>query len=171
MDAGCSEGLVGGMRYPDGGGLDATERSRREVVRLRAADMIEDGAIDAQVARYFRVTVVSANRWRRALAAGGREALLSEGAAGARCRLDDWQLTRLQALLEAGAAVHGWDDDQGWTLARITELITSEFGVGYTVGGVCYLRGRRGRTPIVKVTARGSARVSLAALICTIKDL
>ena len=29
------------MRYPDGGGLDAAERARRERVRLAAAEMIE----------------------------------------------------------------------------------------------------------------------------------
>ncbi|MCT9114296.1 hypothetical protein ACFWD7_55255 [Streptomyces mirabilis] len=29
------------MRYPDGGGLTAEERSRREQVRLAAADLIE----------------------------------------------------------------------------------------------------------------------------------
>src|SRR6266852_221337 len=29
------------MRYPDGGGLDAAERARREKVRLAAAEMIE----------------------------------------------------------------------------------------------------------------------------------
>ncbi|WP_392958660.1 helix-turn-helix domain-containing protein [Streptomyces sp. LN245] len=59
------------MRYPDGGGLTAEERDRREQVRLAAADLIEAGASDREVARRFRVTRMSANRWRRALAAGG----------------------------------------------------------------------------------------------------
>lgn len=31
------------MRYPDGGGLTAAERGRREQVRLAAAEMIEAG--------------------------------------------------------------------------------------------------------------------------------
>ncbi|RSM93298.1 transposase, partial [Streptomyces sp. WAC 01325] len=61
------------MRYPDGGGLTAEERARREHVRLAAADLIEVGASDAEVARRFRVTRMSANRWRRALASGGRQ--------------------------------------------------------------------------------------------------
>jgi hypothetical protein len=34
------------MRYPDGGGLDADERARRERVRLAAAEWIEEGASD-----------------------------------------------------------------------------------------------------------------------------
>ena len=65
---------AGGMRYPDGGGLDAAERARRERVRLAAAEMIEAGAGDREIARHFRVSRMSVNRWRRALAAGGREA-------------------------------------------------------------------------------------------------
>lgn len=69
---------AGGMRYPDGGGLTAQERVRREQVRLAAADLIEAGASDREVARQFRVTRMSANRWRRALATGGRQALVSK---------------------------------------------------------------------------------------------
>jgi hypothetical protein len=67
------------MRYPDGGGLTAAERARREQVRLAAADAIEAGASDREVAARFRVTRMSATRWRRALAAGGRSALMSRG--------------------------------------------------------------------------------------------
>jgi hypothetical protein len=43
---------AGGMRYPDGGGLTAEERARREQVRLTAADLIEAGASDREVARH-----------------------------------------------------------------------------------------------------------------------
>ena len=59
---------AGGMRYPDGGGLDAAERARREKVRLEAADLIEAGASDQEIAKRFRVSRMSVNRWRRALA-------------------------------------------------------------------------------------------------------
>ena len=38
------------MRYPDGGGLTAAERARRERVRLEAAELIEAGASDREVA-------------------------------------------------------------------------------------------------------------------------
>jgi hypothetical protein len=34
-------GYAGVMRYPDGGGLDAAERARREQVRLAAAVLID----------------------------------------------------------------------------------------------------------------------------------
>ena len=45
---------------------------------------------------------MSANRWRRALAAGGRAALTSRGAGGARCKLTSAQLRELEAVLDAG---------------------------------------------------------------------
>jgi hypothetical protein len=48
-----------------------------------------------------RVSRMSANRWRRALAAGGREALASKGAGGARCKLSPSQLAELEAALDA----------------------------------------------------------------------
>lgn len=50
------------VRYPDGGGLAAAERSRREWVRLEGAELIEAGAGDQEVARKFLVSRMSANR-------------------------------------------------------------------------------------------------------------
>jgi transposase len=90
------------MRYSDGGGLTAEERARREQVRLAAAELIEAGASDREVVRRFRVSRMSVNRWRRALAAGGRRALASRGPGGARCKLTAAQLRELEAVLDAG---------------------------------------------------------------------
>jgi len=45
------------------------ERARRERVRLAAAELIEAAASDREVARRFRVSRMSASRWRRALGA------------------------------------------------------------------------------------------------------
>jgi putative transposase len=113
---------AGVMRYSDGGGLTAAERARRERVRLAAAELIEAGASDREVARRFRVSRMSANRWRRALVAGGRAAPASGGAGGARCKLTRARLRELEAVLDAGPAAWGWDEDQCWTLARIAEV-------------------------------------------------
>src|SRR3954466_9141926 len=41
------------MRYAQGGGLTAAERARREQVRLAAAEWIEEGATDQEVAERF----------------------------------------------------------------------------------------------------------------------
>jgi transposase len=142
------------MRYPDGGGLDAAERARRERVRLAAADVMEAGASDREVARHFRVSRMSANRWRRALAAGGRSALASKGAGGAKCKLSAAQLRELETVLDAGPAVWGWED-QCWTLARIAEVAWRRFGVEYTLAGMCLLLHRIGWS--VQIPARRAA--------------
>jgi transposase len=150
------------MRYPDGGGLTAAERARREQVRLAAADLIEAGASDREVARQFRVTRMSANRWRRALAAGGRAALLSKGPGGGPCKLTPAQLRELEAVLEAGPAVQGWDEDQCWTLARIAEVVGRRFKVEYTLAGLDLLLHRIGWS--VQVPARRAAERDEAAI-------
>jgi transposase len=77
---------------------------------------------------------MSANRWRRALAAGGRPALASKGAGGAPCRLTPAQLDELQTVLDAGSAVWGWTD-QCWTLPRIAAVVHDRFGAEYTLPG------------------------------------
>ncbi len=154
---------AGVMRYPDGGGLTAEERARRERVRLVAAELIEAGASDREVARCFRVTRMSANRWRRALAAGGRAALASKGPGGARCKLTAAQLRELQAVLEAGPASWGWDEDQCWTLARIAELVRRRFGVCYTLAGLDLLLHRIGwsaQVPARQATERNEAAIA-----------
>src|SRR6202167_1683271 len=101
------------MRYPDGGGLDAAGRARREQGRL-------------------------------AVAAGGRAALASRGAGGAKCKLFALQLRELATLLDAGPAAWGWDEDQCWTLARITEGGRRRFGVDSTLPGMDLLLHRIG---------------------------
>jgi transposase-like protein len=55
------------MRYPDGGGLTAQGRSRRERVRLQAAaEMFARDANARQVARSLWVSTKSVYQWRRA---------------------------------------------------------------------------------------------------------
>ncbi|MCX4460558.1 winged helix-turn-helix domain-containing protein (plasmid) [Streptomyces sp. NBC_01340] len=138
------------MRYPDGGGLTAEERARREQVRFEAADLVEAGASDREVARRFRVTRMSANRRRRALASGGRQALASKGPSGARCKLD------------AGPAASGWSD-QCWTLARIAEIVRRRIGAEYTLAGLDLVLHRIGwsvQVPSRKAAERNKAKIA-----------
>jgi transposase len=151
-----------GMRYPDGGGLTAEERARRERLRLAAAEWIEEGASDREVAARFRVTRMSANRWRRALAAGGRSALASKGPGGGRCRLGPAQLDELQALLDAGPAAWGWAD-QCWTLPRIAAVVRERFGVDYSLPGLDLLLHRMGwsvQVPARRATERNEEQIT-----------
>jgi transposase len=83
------------MRYPDGGGLTAAERTRRKRARLEVVELIDAAAGDREVARRFRVPRMSANRWRRALASGGRDVLATKGAGGAKCELTEARLAEL----------------------------------------------------------------------------
>ena len=149
------------MRYPDGGGLTAQERARREQVRLAAAELIEAGVSDGEVARRFRVSRMSVGRWRRALTDGGRAALASRGPGGARCKLGPAQVRELEAVLEAGPAIWGWED-QCWTLARIAELVRRRFKVQYTLAGMEVLLHRIGWS--VQVPARRAAERDEAAI-------
>src|SRR5439155_899020 len=86
---------------------------------------------------------------------GGTAALVSKGAGGDGCKLTDEQVAELEALLDAGPAGYGWDEDQCWTLARIAALIGERFGVCYTLAGVACLLHRRGFS--VQVPTRRAA--------------
>ena len=143
--------LRGITRYPDGGGLSAAGRVRREEVRLQAAEWFAEGMEPPEVARRLRVSPNSAYAWRRRWRAGGEAALASKGPGGAVCRLSGAQLARLRAALEGGPAAWGWGEDQRWTLARVTALIGRLFHVRYTLRGTSYLLHRIGFTPQVPV--------------------
>jgi transposase len=106
---------------------------------------------------------MSANRWRRALAAGGLTALASKGAGGAKCKLSPAQLRELETVLEAGPAASGWDEDQCWTLARIAEVIRIRFRVQYTLAGIDLLLHRIGwsvQVPARRAAERDEARIA-----------
>jgi transposase len=139
------------MRYPDGGGLTAAGRARREQVRLAAAAMYEQDMKPVQIAHELRVSTKSAYQWRRRWRAGGTAALASRGPGGAVCRLGQAQLARLRTALDQGPAGWGWDEDQRWTLDRVTTLIGRLFHVRYTLRGTSYLLHRIGYTPQVPV--------------------
>src|SRR6266498_756473 len=87
------------MRYPDGGGLSAQGRVRREAVRLQAAGWFAEGVSVPEVARRLRVSQT---------------------------------------------AVHGFGEDQRWTLARVSDLIARMFRTRYTLRGTSYLLHRIG---------------------------
>src|SRR5512142_2127005 len=89
------------MRYPDGGGLSAAGRARREKVRLQAAEWFAEGVTPPEVARRLRVSCNSAYAWRRRWRAGGVAALASRGPGGAVCRPDRVVVTAGLAWVQA----------------------------------------------------------------------
>jgi transposase len=120
-------------------------------VRLQAAQFIEQDVSPVQVAHGLRVSTKSAYQWRRHWRAGGQAALASKGPGGTVCRLNAGQVARLRAALAGGPAAWGWDQDQRWTLARVSMLIGRLFHVRYTLRGTSYLLHRLGYTPQVPV--------------------
>ena len=73
-----------------------------------------------QVARSLRVSTKSVYQWRRAWRVGGGAALASKGLVGSPCNLDEAQVAQLRTALEAGPAAYRWEQNQRWTLARVT---------------------------------------------------
>nr|WP_269812547.1 helix-turn-helix domain-containing protein [Streptomyces atratus] len=131
------------MRYPDGGGLTAEQRRRREEVRMRAVDLFDEGMeVPCIVVRELRVSEKSVYQWRRTWRTGGREALRSRGPCGYDCRLGPHLQTKLAMWLDEGPAVHGWADNQVWTAARVRTLIGRKFHLCRR----CRARWRTGRT-------------------------
>ena len=153
-----------GVRYPDGGGLTAVQREKRERLRLEAAALFAAGIEPPQVAVRLRVSRNSAYRWRRAWSTGGAGALVSKGPSGPPCRLSTRQLERLAAALDAGPAVYGWDQDQRWSGARVATLIGRLFHVRYTARGATYLLHRLGfsaQVPAHRAAERDEAAVQV----------
>ena len=111
------------MRYADSGGVSAVERTKREQVRLQAAQLFGVDVPVPQIAVRLRVSTKSVYQWRRRWRAGGQAALISTGPGGTLCRLSPDQLVRLQAELDLGPAAHGWVEDQRWTLVRVATVI------------------------------------------------
>jgi putative transposase len=150
------------MRYPDGGGLSAAGRTRREAIRLQAADWFAEGVPVREVARRLRVSQTAVYGWQQRWRAAGEQALASKGPGGARCRLDQPRLRRLAAALDAGPAAHGFTD-QRWTLARVSELIARLFHIRYTLRGTAYLLHRMGwsaQVPARRAVERDEAAIA-----------
>ncbi|XES00288.1 helix-turn-helix domain-containing protein [Streptomyces sp. S1D4-11] len=70
------------MRYPDGGGLTADQRARREQVRFEAAELFMQGVTPPQLARRLRVSRKSSCAWHARLREDGVEGLWPKGSSG-----------------------------------------------------------------------------------------
>jgi len=70
-----------------------------------AAEMIEASASDQGIAMLFRMSRMSANRWRRTLAVDGRVVLEPRGPADGQCKLTAGQVPGLEVVLRR-ASLH-----------------------------------------------------------------
>jgi transposase len=111
------------------------ERRRRRAVRL-----LEQGEAPAVVARILGVTRPTLHRWRRM--AHQDHGLDAKPVRGAKRRLTDSQLKKLEELLDKGAPAHDFPNEL-WTSARVAEVIRRHFGVEYHPDYVRRLLRRR----------------------------
>ena len=152
------------MRYPDGGGLTARGRAKREAVRRQAGEWFAEGVSVPEVARRLRVSQTAVYGWRQRWRAGGPDSLVSKGPSGSRCRLDEQRLQRLAEALEQGPAAHGFGVDQRWTLARVSDLIARLFHIRYTLRGTANIMYRLGwsvQVPKHRAVERDEAAIAV----------
>jgi transposase len=123
-------------------------RDEMESRRLLAAQELQGGLSQSQVARKFGVSRTTASRWCRALNGVGVEALRKRRAPGRPSRLSKEQTRQLTELYEAGPRLSGFETDR-WTTARFAEAIYNRFGVKYDpdhVGRIMHRLGLRSRS-------------------------
>ena len=122
-------------------------RDEMESRRLLAAQDLQRGLSQSQVARKFGVTRTTASRWCRALTGKGVEGLRKRRAPGRPSRLTAEQLHQASEVYKSGPRACGFDTDR-WTTARFAEAIQTRFGVHYDpdhVGRIMHRLGLRER--------------------------
>ncbi len=123
-------------------------RDEMESRRLLAAQDLQLGLSQAQVARKYAVSRTTASRWLRALNGKGVEALRKRRAPGRPCRLTAEQLAGAVALYTEGPRAAGFDSDK-WTTARFADAIQRRFEIRYDpdhAGRIMHRLGLRTRT-------------------------
>ena len=122
-------------------------RDEMESRRLLAAQDLQRGLSQSQVARKFGVSRTTASRWYRALSGRGIEALRKRRAPGRPSRLNTDQLGIVAEIYRSGPRTAGFDSDR-WTTARFAAAIQARFGVRYDpdhVGRIMHRLGLRDR--------------------------
>jgi len=122
-------------------------RDEMESRRLLAAQDLQRGLTQSQVARKFGVSRTTASRWYRSLTGRGVESLRKRRAPGRPSRLSTVQLAGAAEVYRLGARAAGFETDR-WTTARFAEAIFVRFGVRYDpdhVGRIMHRLGLRER--------------------------
>src|ERR1017187_1227959 len=89
-------------------------RDEMESRRLLAAQDLQRGLSQSQVARKFGVSRTTASRWCRSLSGKGLESLRKRRAPGRPSRLTAEQLAGVREIYLAGSRAAGFDSDR-WT--------------------------------------------------------
>ena len=135
-------------RYMETAAQGNLTRDEMESRRLLAAEDLQRGLSQSQVARKFGVSRTTASRWHRALSGKGFEALRKRRAPGRPSRLNADQLRSVTEMYQAGPRTAGFDTDR-WTTARFAEAILARFSVRYDpdhAGRIMHRLGLREKT-------------------------
>jgi len=123
-------------------------RDEMESRRLLAAQDLQTGLKQSDVARKFGVSRTTASRWQFALKGKGVESLRKRRAPGRPSRLGTEQLKAIAEMYRAGPRVMGLDADR-WTTSRFADAIDARFGVRYDpdhAGRIMHRLGLREKT-------------------------
>jgi transposase len=123
--------------------------------RLLAAQDLQNGLTQSQIARKFGVSRTTASRWHRALHRKGVESLRKRRATGRPSRLNLEQQQGAAELFRAGARAAGFADER-WTTARFASAIELRYGIRYDpdhVGRIMHQLGLRPRHHSAERTA------------------
>ena len=104
----------------------------REIRRLRAWELHQQGWSQRQIAVELGVTQGAVSQWltRAREGDGGTEALRSHPAPGRRTTLTTEQLSQLPTLIARGAEAYGFQGNQ-WTTIRVAAFLKQQFSVSY----------------------------------------
>jgi transposase len=97
---------------------------------MEAAQLLEKGFSQSEVARRVRAHRQSVSQWARQLQQGGWRALKKAGRAGRKPRLAPEDLRRIERALKRGPQALGYETSL-WTSSRVAQLIEQECGVRY----------------------------------------
>jgi transposase len=102
-----------------------------EMRRVIGVELLQEGSRGVrEVGRLPGVAPATVSRWKRALEAGGVEALRARPHPGRLPKLSVEQKRELEGILLKGAQAAGFPTDL-WTLGRVALVIEREFGVKY----------------------------------------
>jgi transposase len=118
------------MGFPAGVRRDFEALERR---RLQAADLLQKGLSQSEVARRVGAHRQSVGQWAERLRTKGRKGLRKAGRAGRPARLRAEDLKRIEHGLKRGPEALGYGTSL-WTSARVAHLIEQECGVRYHAG-------------------------------------
>jgi transposase len=144
-------------------------RDEMESRRLLAAQDLQNGLTQSQIARKFGVSRTTASRWHGALNCRGVESLRKRRATGRPSRLNLEQQQGVAEIFRAGAKASGFTEDR-WTTARFASAIDKCYGIRYDpdhVGRIMHQLGLRPRYRAAERVAPEVIYASPAAMTVT----